>query len=196
MTRGLWMVLPIVLLTGLIQAQSSDRVEIFGGYTYINPDFSLVSGNGASGWNASVNFKARRWIGVVADFSGLYPRYTYPPLSGSTTASGNAYTLLFGPQISAPFGRFSPFGRFLVGTAHVSPQTFDGTTMTIFKSDNAFSWAAGGGVDYSVVPHVAVRGQLDWLYVSLSPIGGGDPGANYAKNRNVARISTGVVLRF
>jgi len=64
-----------VLLLGCFVTAQSDRVEVFGGYTYERPDFSLVNSHGgANGWNAAVNFKMRRWIGVVADFSGLYPR--------------------------------------------------------------------------------------------------------------------------
>lgn len=63
-------------------------------------------------------------------------------------------------------------------------------------SNNAFSLAAGGGVDFSVARRIAIRGQLDLLYARFTPIGGGDPGANYVNNRSVARISTGPVFRF
>ncbi len=53
-----------------------------------------------------------------------------------------------------------------------------------------------GGVDYFVTGHIAIRGQLDWLHTELTPVGGGDPGVNYNKNRNGARITTGIVFRF
>lgn len=62
-------VLAVLLLGCFVTAQSdqtqiSDRVEVFGGYTYERPDFSLVNSNGgANGWNAAVNFKMRPWIG-------------------------------------------------------------------------------------------------------------------------------------
>jgi opacity protein-like surface antigen len=182
-----------LLLSAFATAQSSNRVEVFGGYTYMNPDFSLVSGSGASGWNASANFKARRWIGIVADVSGFYPRYTTPPLAGSIKVSGDAYTFLFGPQVSLPHGRFTPFARFLIGAVHVTPQTPFGND---FESDNALSYAAGGGLDYSVTRRIAIRGQVDWLRVSLTPIAAENQGESYGKNRNVARISSGVVFRF
>jgi hypothetical protein len=84
-------VLAVLLLGCFVTAQSdqtqiSDRVEVFGGYTYERPDFSLVNSNGgANGWNAAVNFKMRPWIGAVADFSGLYPRYTLPQLNGANS---------------------------------------------------------------------------------------------------------------
>ncbi len=195
-------VFTVLAICGLGMTQSSekargpDRVEVFGGYSYMNPDFSLVSGSGVSGWNGSVNFKLRRTIGVVADISRFYPRYTYPPPSGSVTVSGNTYSFLFGPQVSMRVRRVTPFARFLTGVSHVSPQSISGFTFTEFKSNNAWSLAAGGGVDYSVTRRVALRGAVDWLYARFTPIGGGDPGVNYVRNRNVARMSTGVVFRF
>jgi hypothetical protein len=82
----------------------------------------------------------------VGDVSGFYPSYTYPPTSGSVTASGKAYTFLFGPQVSISRGRFTPFARFLIGASHVSSQTFAGTTYNPFKSNNALSLAAGGAL--------------------------------------------------
>lgn len=186
----------MLLLGSSVMAQSPDRVEIFGGYSYTRPDFSLVSPNDANGWNASVDLKARRWIGFVADVSGFYPRYTY---GQGGSVSGETYTFLFGPQASIPLGRFTPFARFLVGFSHVTPQNFSGFSGvggSVFQSNNALSTAAGGGLDYSVAKHIAIRGQVDWLYARFTPIGGGDPGVNYVQNRSVARISTGVVFRF
>jgi len=189
-----WLVTVVfLLLSAFAMAQSSSRVEVFGGYTYMRPDFSLASPNSASGWNASANFKAWRRIGFVADFSGFYPSYSYPQ---GASVSGKAFAFLFGPQVSFPHGRFSPFTRFLIGAAHVTPQNIGGTSYNFFRSNNALSLAAGGGLDYSVARHIAIRGQVDWLYAKLTPLGGGDPGVNYVKNRSVARISTGVVFRF
>jgi opacity protein-like surface antigen len=190
------LILAVASLSASLIAQSSDRVEVFGGYTYMDPDFSLVSPNSTSGWNASANFKPSRWVGIVADFSGFYSGYTYPPGGTNDRVTGQAYTFLFGPQVSLPLGRFSPFARFLTGLTHVTPQDFGGQSENFFKSSNAFTIGAGGGADYYFLRHVGLRGQVDWLYAKLTPVGGGDPGANYIKNRNVARISTGVIFRF
>jgi opacity protein-like surface antigen len=193
--RPLFVLLAALLCCGFALAQSEDRIEVFGGYSYLNPDSSLVSPNHVNGWNGSVNFKARPWIGFVADFSGFYPSHTYS-LPASLTASGKTYTFLFGPQVSLPRGRFAPFARFLIGASHVTPQDFGGISENLFKSNNALSLGAGGGLDYSLNRRIAIRGQAEWLYARLTPIGGGDPGANYVKNRSAARISTGIVFRF
>src|SRR5208282_3168754 len=185
--------LAVLWFGSLAAAQSSDRFEVFGGYTYTRPDFSLVSPNDANGWNASVDFKARRWIGFAVDVSGFYPSYAN---GEGGSVSGHTYTFLFGPQVTVPLGRFAPFGRVLIGFSHVSAQNFGGYTENFFQSNNAFALGTGGGLDYRVARHIAIRGQVDWLYALFTPRGGGDPGVNYVRNRNVARISTGVVFRF
>jgi opacity protein-like surface antigen len=196
-------VLAVLLLGCFVTAQSdqtqvSDRVEVFGGYTYERPDFSLVNSNGgANGWNAAVNFKMRPWIGVVADFSGLYPRYTVPQLNAanSVPASGSSYSFLFGPQVCLPRGRFNPFAHFLIGESHVSNENFGNQgSIQNFQSNHALSFAAGGGIDYWLKPRIAIRAQADWLYTRFTI--GGVPGTNYSQNRNVARVSTGIVFRF
>jgi len=202
MRSGALCVLAVLLLGCFVNAQSgqtqtSDRVEVFGGYTYERPDFSLVNSNGgANGWNAAVNFKMRPWIGVVADVSGLYPRFTFPELNGATSvaASGSSYSYLFGPQVSSPGGRFSPFAHFLVGESQVSNESFGNQgSIQNFQSNHALSFAAGGGIDYWLKPRIAIRAQADWLYTRFT---GAGPGASYSQNRNVARVSTGIVFRF
>jgi opacity protein-like surface antigen len=196
--RSLYLAVAVLALGAYGTAQSADHIEVFGGYTYINPDFNLIAANGVSGWNASVNFKASRLFGAVLDVSGLYPRQTYPGQSGAaaSTNSDQSYTFLFGPQVSLPLGRLSPFAHGLVGLTHVTPESFAGSSFNLFTSNNAFSVAAGGGLDYRLVRHIAIRGQVDWLYVRLTPAAGTDQGFNFSRDRNVARISTGVVFRF
>lgn len=199
MLRLLWVVLAALLCAGFALAQSEDHVEVFGGYLYLNPDFSLVTPNHVNGWNASANFKVRPWLGFVADFSGFYPSHFYPGCGGCSqgaTISGTSYTFLFGPQFSLRRGRFSPFAHFLLGDSHVSPTDFNSTSYNTFKSNNALSLAAGGGLDYSLTRYIAIRGQADWLYTRFTPKGGGDPGVNYVQNRSAERVSTGVVFRF
>jgi opacity protein-like surface antigen len=96
-------------------------------------------------------FKADRWFGLVADVSAFYPSYTYPPGGSSNAITGKTYDFLFGPQVSVPLGWFVPFGRFLIGATHVTPQTFGGQTVNFFKSNTVLGIGAGGGVDYYVM---------------------------------------------
>ncbi|HEV2399050.1 MAG TPA: hypothetical protein VGS27_19045 [Candidatus Sulfotelmatobacter sp.] len=185
-------VLAVSLISTYVFAQSPDLVEVFGGYSYMNPDVSMVAPS-VSGWNASANFKVHRRIGIVADFSGFYPSYTYPE---GASVSGKTHTFLFGPQVSMTRGRFEPFAHFLVGFTHVTNHPYAGLTFSQFTSSSSYTLAAGGGVDYFFTRRFAIRGQADWLHAGFVPVGGGDPGVHYARNDNVARISTGIVFRF
>jgi hypothetical protein len=142
------MVRTLTLLAGLIAAMSlstfaqglGDKVELFGGYSYLHfdnsPSFST------NGWELSGNYKFTGWLGGVADFDGHY---------GS---GASIHTFLFGPQVSWP-ARVSPFAHVLVGAGHISMGPF---------SDTSFALALGGGIDTRIVPHIYWRViQADYL---------------------------------
>lgn len=187
MPRPLLVLLAVLSLGGFAVTQSSDIIEVFGGYSYVSGDFILVGPNGMNGWNASANFKIRPWVGFVTDFSGFYPSYTL--CSGPDCKdTGTAYTFLFGPQLSMQRGRIAPFARFLIGDAHASV----GVPGIGLQSNNSFSVAAGGGVDYFLTGRFGLRGQVDWLYTGFAAA----DDQIHTRHNNNARISTGVVFRF
>jgi hypothetical protein len=167
MLRKLLLVVGLCIIAALpARAQEDDKVEVFGGYSYLrfrpSPDVNL------NGWEASAQYKFTDWIGGVADFSGHY---------GSIDGIGTStHTYLFGPQISYP-GRVSPFGHLLLGGAHNSTGGF---------GHSSFSMAIGGGIDATVVRDIRWRlVQIDYL---LTQFGGA--------SQNNARISTGIIFRF
>ena len=98
----------MALLAGLIflvsltaHAQDSDnKVEVFGGYSYLRFDNSPSFNQ--NGWEVSGQYKFAPWLGALADFSGDYGKST------------NTTYFLFGPQVSWP-ARVSPFGHVLIG---------------------------------------------------------------------------------
>jgi hypothetical protein len=104
----------------------SDKVELFGGYSYLrtnSPSFNL------NGWELAGQYKVTNWLGGVADFDGHY---------GSPNGfSSYLHTFLFGPQVSWP-SRVSPFAHVLLGGAHVSSGGL---------SNTSFAMAVGGGID-------------------------------------------------
>ena len=106
MVRKLWLLLGLLFFASCAahaQGILSDKVEVFGGYTFMHndnrPDSNL------NGWEFSGQYKFTDWLGVVGDFDGHY---------GGGTAK---YNYLFGPQISFP-ARVSPFIHLLVGGSH------------------------------------------------------------------------------
>jgi hypothetical protein len=87
-------------------AQSSDRVEVFGGYSYVARDFSSGTiGNGGLklGWNASLNLKVGRLLGFVSDFGGHYNHQNSGGVcaGGMASCSSSGYTAML--ALRSPF---------------------------------------------------------------------------------------------
>jgi hypothetical protein len=73
MIRFLSVALALFLLSGVLLAQSQDRVDVFVGYSYVNNDFSLTSQQGLQGWNTAATARIVPYLGLTADFSGFCP---------------------------------------------------------------------------------------------------------------------------
>src|SRR5262252_182024 len=149
MIRKLLLLFGVYAMSSLsARAQDQDKVEIFGGYSYMR--FRSINLNG---WEASGQYKFLDWLGGVADVGGHYGSF-----SGIGTST---YTFLFGPQISRPSG-VSPFGHLLLGGAHNSTGGF---------GSSSFSMALGGGIDAELTGGIHWRlVQMDYL---LTQFGGG-----------------------
>jgi hypothetical protein len=140
MVRRLSLLLGLVFVVSLTaHAQdASDKVELFGGYTYMRTD---SPGANLNGWELSGQYKFADFLGAVADFDGHYGS----PFGPSTSL----HTFLFGPQISFP-ARVSPFAHWEIGGAHISTAGF---------SDTSFAMAIGGGID------ARIAGPLHWRII-------------------------------
>jgi opacity protein-like surface antigen len=192
MNRLLSLGLAVLLLAACAMAQSGDHGEVFGGYSYINKDFTLtLPTGGLTGWNASVTFKVVRHVGIVTDFSGYYPGYTYGCVGCGQSAK--VFSFLFGPQASFTVGRVTPFARFLFGDSHVHTAADGIANLNTFTSNNSFTYGAGGGADVRLTRRLALRGQVDWLHNRFQTV---DDQRTQFQIPNVARISTGIVFRF
>ena len=158
----------ITLGTALAFGQETPKAEIFGGYSAkIQQGMDL-----ANGWEGSVTGNVNRWLGVTADFSGYYRT--------DDGVSQRNYNYLFGPRLTYRTEKLSPFAQALFGVAHQRVGV-GGTNV----SDNAFATAIGGGLDYNLKKHVAVRlFQADYL---LTRFGG--------STQSNARVAFGVVLK-
>lgn len=129
MVRKLSLLLGLVLLASIsARAQGlGDKVEAFGGFSYMHADDSPSSN--LSGWELAGEYKFAGWLGGVADFDGHYG------------GGSSVHTYLFGPQVSWP-ARVSPFAHVLIGGAHASAGGF---------SDSSFATAIGAGIDTELV---------------------------------------------
>lgn len=162
--------------------------NIFFGYSYENTNsttFNLTSSRpNLNGWEASVEGKWLPWFGIVGDVSGHYGSQNFTELTPNGPANinvtGHEQEYLFGPRVSIPVGKFTPFAEGMVGFAHIhTGGTLPGPANTSFAS------ALGGGLDYRLLKPLAVRVEGDYIHTSF-----------FSSAQNNLRLSFGVVLRF
>ncbi len=148
-------ILFLLLMLSAAAANAAPNATIFGGYQYTRFDYSssnITSGNffgggiGANGWNAALTGGFNSWLGIRADFSGVYP------------SGFNFYTYTFGPELSVHLPIVRPFAHALFGGARISSG----------GSTTGFDMMFGGGID---VGHgiLAWRvAQVDWMSTRFS----------------------------
>jgi len=165
--------------------QEVPKVDIFAGYSYFraNPSTSGVDSFSLNGGSANIAYNVNHWLSGVADFGG----YNSGNILG-TGVNGTVSTYLFGPRVSyRHFGRITPFGQVLFGVAHAGASAFDTST-----SQNAFAMTVGGGVDYRLSHHLAIRPlEVDYLLTRFSEVTPND-----TQSQNNLRVSTGIVIHF
>lgn len=148
------------------RAQSFDASV---GYSYFRLGGSGgINQNGISG---SIAYKPIPYLGLVGDFGGYH--------ASPGGVSLNTYTYLFGPRIIVHNPtNITPFVQFLAGAGHLTAAG---------ASSNNFAYSLGGGVDFAVLPHLALRPQVD--YVGLHNYNSGG-------TANCTRVSISAVVHF
>jgi len=151
--------------------------EMFGGFSYTRLSDSGTSTN-TKGIVGSFAWNARPWLQLVADSS-----YNTGSYSGvNVTLYGNHYgARVFYRERNK--WRVSPFAEVLVGGSHVN-NTISGTGGLQY-TDLAFSFKTGGGVDFNLTPHFAIRVfDADYYRTSL-----------FSGHQNNIWVSSGLVVR-
>jgi opacity protein-like surface antigen len=112
-------------------------------------DKRLNFGVGLGAMNAVLGFEEE--FAYARDFFG-----TAPGLKSSV------FTLMSNVMVAPKVGPVRPF--FLAGLGLIKTHV-DFTTTTLLSTDNNnFGWDVGGGVMITVVPHVAVRGDVRYFH--------------------------------
>jgi len=156
-------------------------VELAGGYSYVNfhPNLAPLTSQNFNGGGGAFVYNFSSIFGVKADFQGYavgtgWSRQLQADgYTGVTSASGNMFTYMFGPQIKKHSGKFQPFGEGLFGAAHsngygtiirCSQTDGDCSKLTGNSSNNAFAMEFGGGIDYALTPRIQIRPvEVDYL---------------------------------
>lgn len=175
------------LLPLIANAQTADRVEVFGGYSYTQYSvFGLYSGPwekfGFSGWAAAPSVRLAPHVALEADFGGA-----------SNSHEGFSYTLhtyTAGPRMSFEAKKIQLYGHALFGAL-----IFNGAASTAADGDATFAAVLGGGADVWFSHHFGVRLIQVNCLLNRSPAAAqtdqGGPGPMAHLN-----IATGVVVRF
>ena len=148
------------------RAQSAD---VSVGYSYLRLGGSGgINQNGVSG---SIAYNPNNWLGIVGDFGGYH--------ASPGGVSLNTYTYLFGPRLTLRNPtKISPFVQALFGGSRITVGSGGG-------SSNQFAYSVGGGVDLGLLPHLALRPQVDY-------VGHETPGSR----TNCTRVSVSFVIHF
>ena len=126
--------------------------------------------NGVSG---SIAYNANHWLGIVGDLGGYH--------ASPGGASLSTYTFLFGPRLNLRNpSNVTPFVQALIGGSHLTA-AYGGSG----SSSSQLAFSIGGGVDFGILPHLALRPQLD--YVGMR---------NFGQTLNSTRVSIGFVVHF
>ena len=157
-------------------AQSSSKIDIFGGYSFVR----VNPGNGATGvnnngWESTATLNLTNRFGIAADFNGSY--------KSENGADNKMYTYMFGPQINLGTDKATPFVHALFGAAHDTVSAnIQGVTTS--ASDNALATALGGGFDWKASDTISIRlGQFDYLMTRFG-----------SQTQNNIRLSFGITF--
>jgi opacity protein-like surface antigen len=198
--RGLALILGLFVCLPAVNAQSFPAGEIFGGFSYLNANAgsvplanstNFVLNQAGYGWHLTIGENKTSWIGGIFDFSGYYANRTVNFGTASSPLyvrfNGSSYPFLFGPRFSyRRFERVVLFGDALIGGVHARTV---GASASQPSSDTTWAYALGGGVDYDISNHIALRGQGDWIRSHFAETLTRDYQNNY-------RASAGIVFKF
>ena len=183
----------LFFFAGLASAQIPSG-NIFLGFSYERTNSTALSGSNLvtttfshpnlHGWEASFEGKVLPLVGIVGDVSGHYGSQSFvevtPNGPQNINVTGHEQEYLFGPRLSVPVGKFTPFAELMVGAAHIHT----GGTLPS-PSNTSFAYAVGGGLDYRIFRPIALRVEGDYLRTKF-----------FSTRQNSFRLSVGVVFRF
>ena len=150
------------------------RLEVSGGLSYLNAGTNaLTSRQNVVGFEGSVAVHVNTWIAGEGNFGGYYKTLTIVNVG---TFGFHDYMAMAGPRLNMHKAFFHVLG----GIDHLSGVSSFYSVAT--SSNNVLAGAAGGGVQWNVARHLALRASADYV---MSRFGG--------VMQNNFRVTLGVV---
>jgi outer membrane protein OmpA-like peptidoglycan-associated protein len=180
-----------LLVSSTARAQYSDqdpenvsKVNAALGFNYVraNAPPGSCACFGATGGFLSADYHINDWFSISGQVTGQH--------ANNISLLGQDLTLLTfaaGPKVQLNGHRIVPFGEVLVGGAHGSDSYFP-TGTSSSPTAASFAVQAGGGIDYLLTAHFAVRLQAYYLKTELPN------GTNNEQNQLMGGV--GVVYHF
>jgi len=179
------------------------KFELFVGYSYLRAVPTYADGNRLvwlNGGSTSLAYNFNRHLGLVADF-GAYTnsevRFTGAYTGTVDVDNSNTAVLsyLFGPRLSfRNHKQLTPFVQALFGGVHANQVALKNCTTNciVLPKDDSFAMTAGGGLDFRIHRHFALRLiQAEYLMTRFTSYTTGVTGT-----QNDMRLSSGIVFRF
>ena len=185
MPRRIAIVMALLMMAAAGFAQIPTAGNLYIGYTLNHANPGWGSGGNLNGWEMSAEGKIAPFVGMVADVGATYGNLQTPTVdlfggSGTTLTTTRVVTYMVGPRVSASVGKFRPFAHALVGVGHLHQDAIE-----YAYGETCLADAIGGGLDYRVIHHVAVRVQGDALQTRFR-----------GSRQTDERVSAGVVFKF
>ena len=180
-----------------VSAQSVPKVELSGGYQFLN--FSLDGENESMpvGWYFDVAGNLTPMLGVVFQVGGNYKTFDESVTIGGITATATAdlkvHEFLGGVRLNLRSSNRAvvPFGQFLVGGVNGSVNvtattTIPGQAPITFSDEDSgtdLGLQAGGGVNFGLTDAIGLRAGADYQHVFAE-----------GEGANLFRFHVGIVI--
>jgi opacity protein-like surface antigen len=171
-----------------------ERVEVSGGWTHLTGNGGLDGVNAGAGWY----FTDR--VAIVSDLDFTWDTskqtvFDLLPSTGAIKTKSNEQNYLFGGRVrirgfkplhTLEKRKLLPFGEVLFGWSRLHQEIKDTAgTISAEAADRAFTWAFGGGVDYTLSAKWVARGKVDFVRTHFADEG-----------QSRLRLNIGLAYRF
>ncbi len=158
------------------------KYEAYVGYAYTSINMVNQARHGLQGGEASLTREFGKHYGIMAD--GAYYKLA---MGTGNPGSPTVTSILLGPEFHMIiWGPISAYAHGLLGAEHTGGEN---------QTPNfSFAGGAGGGAEYALGRHLAIRAQGDDIAASFTVI---NPGPGYSPHRTrSSRATFGVAYRF
>jgi Outer membrane protein beta-barrel domain len=171
----------LALLAFSLPAFGQSDVEFNGGYQHISGDDGLDGYRVGVGWSPAPKFQ------LALNYDGTYDNSTLGAFAltsvGLTVVNSHMQEILVGPRYFLPGvleGKGHIQGHLLVpyveaqfGEARLHTRLRSSAIGDVQAADTAFAWTIGGGADFRIHPHWAIRPNLGFLRTHFASSGQG-----------------------